>query len=230
MSSAVAESVSAVDTAVLFAHVEDVASAEGHAAPGGFRELYKDGPEAHYKAAGNVYRNPHEAAIIKALNEALVTYGLVRTPRTAAAAAAVVTPLTPACRILDLAAGSGEATLALESIGFRDVTGADPFTGAAYEARVGRPAQSWSFEDIANSCLSETPTFRLAVCCYALHLVEPSWMYGVLYELAQACGYLMIISPHKKPDIPSSAPWSLVPPGELRVDRVHVRLYKSLLI
>ena len=38
---------------------------------GGFRELYKDGPEEHYKRAGDVYRNPHERAVRRAVQGAV---------------------------------------------------------------------------------------------------------------------------------------------------------------
>ena len=202
--------------------------AEGHAVAGGFRELYKDGAETHYKAAGADYRNPHEAAVVKALGEGLATWGLVKTARTRADAAAGVAPLKADSPILDLAAGSGEITLALQAVGFRAITGCDPFTGDAYEARVGKRAEAWSFQDIGNGVLSDDAHFALCVCSYALHLVEPSWMFAVLSELARTCDYLMIISPHKKPEIPAGVPWQLLPPGELRVDRIHVRLLRSL--
>jgi hypothetical protein len=44
---------------------------------GGFRELYKDGPEEHYKRAGDVYRNPHERAVRRAVAAGLAQWRLV---------------------------------------------------------------------------------------------------------------------------------------------------------
>lgn len=232
--SAVSEPLIAV-TAVPIRVEEAAAAAAAHHTPGGFRELYKDGPDTHYKAAGGAYRNPHESSVIKALHEALATFRLVRVESRVAeqGVSPVVVPLTADSPILDLAAGSGEVTIALNALGFTRVTGCDPYTQAAFEARVGRPAESWSFQDIAGGVLSDVEGgYSLAVCSYALHLVEPSWLYGVMTSLAAACDFLMIISPHKKPDLglnPSGYGWALVAPGELRVDRVHVRLLKSLL-
>jgi hypothetical protein len=202
--------------------------AAGHAVSGGFRELYKDGAETHYKAAGDEYRNPHEAAVVKALVTGLKSFGLVQS-LSKGDAGGVIKRLNAASPILDLAAGSGEITLALTAAGFTNVTGCDPFTGAAFLTRVGRPAEPWSFQDIGEGALTDGGrSFELCVCSYALHLVEASWMFAVLYELARNCDYLMVISPHKKPDIPPGSSWEAVAPGEIRVDRVHVRVFKSL--
>ena len=107
------------------------------------------------------------------------------------------------------------------------ITGCDPFTQAAYLARTGNAAQSWSFEDIASGCLDEHWAFDVVVCCYALHLVEPSWMSGLLWELARTCKALVIVSPHKRPVIPPDHGWLPAEPVEIRVDRVHVRCYYS---
>src|SRR5437763_911706 len=76
-------------------------------------------------------------------------------------------------RVLDLACGSGEATLALRELGAGTIDGVDPYTGAAYQARTGQPAEELSFEAIAGGAL-DGRHYNLVVCSYALHLLEPS--------------------------------------------------------
>ena len=56
-------------------------------------------------------------------------------------------------RVLDLACGSGESTLAIEwwfkRVGLTGtVEAADPYTYQAFEDRVGRPAERFSFADV----------------------------------------------------------------------------------
>ena len=57
------------------------------------------------------------------------------------------------CRVLDLACGSGESTVAIElwlkRVGLTGtVEAADPYTYQAFENRVGRPAERFSFADV----------------------------------------------------------------------------------
>ena len=54
-------------------------------------------------------------------------------------------------RVLDLACGSGEVSLALAGFGVPvgQLVACDPYTYAAFESRTGRPCARHSFEDIA---------------------------------------------------------------------------------
>jgi hypothetical protein len=69
----------------------------------------------------------------------------------------------------------------------------------------------------------------MAVCCYALHLCDASWMPGVLWELARTCVVLVVLSPTKRPVIPVGMGWECATPAEIRVDRVRVRCFRSTL-
>ena len=163
------------------------------------------GVEGWYAAEGDAYRNPHEDAIVALLAEVVPAWGL-RGP------------------VLDLACGSGEATLALEALGVGPVTGADPFTGEAYRARAGREAEAVRFEDVAAGVL-EGRSYGLVVCSYALHLVAPSWLPAVCLALARVTPALLVVSPHKRPELRPAWGWTLT--HEAVVQRVRGRLYRG---
>jgi SAM-dependent methyltransferase len=127
-------------------------------------------------------------------------------------------------QVLDLACGSGEATLVLRELGVQHITGCDPYTGAAYLARTGWIARPDSFEDIATGSLSDQQ-FSLIVCSYALHLVVASWLPGVAVALAQLAPALLILTPHKRPLLKPEWGWHLQ--AELYLQRVRARYYVS---
>ena len=170
---------------------------------GGYVEL---GIEGYYTLHAADYRNPHEPAIAACLR------GLVqrRKPN-----------LT---RVLDLACGSGEATLALRALGAGFIDGLDPYTGPAYLARCGQAAESLSFEQIADGALSGR-RWSLIVCSFALHLLQASRLAGTLTQLALCAPELWVLTPHKRPEIRESWGWRLV--DEIVVERVRGRAYMS---
>src|SRR5579884_2441667 len=118
-------------------------------------EYERLGAREFYARHGSDYRNPHEAQIRAALHQAVREWSL------------------DLSHVLDLAAGSGEVTLALRELGAGRIDAIDPFTIAAYAARTGRTAERHTFEQIAQGALSGK-SWRLIVCSFALHLVEPS--------------------------------------------------------
>lgn len=167
----------------------------------GYVELGVDG---YYRAHAADYRNPHEPAIGLCL-------------------AALVQRRTPdLARVLDLACGSGEATLALRALGAGHVDGMDPFTGHAYTARTGQQAEAVSFEMIAGGALAGR-RWSLIVCSFALHLLPASRLAGTLTQLALCAPELWVITPHKRPDIRAAWGWRLI--DEVVVDRVRGRAY-----
>ena len=127
--------------------------------------------------------------------------------------------------VLDLACGSGEATLCLRSLGAERIEGADPFTGEAYERRTGQTALPFSFEQIAAGALVER-RYSLIVCSYALHLLERSRLPSLLAQLAQHSPALLILSPHKRPEIRAEWGWKLT--TELYHRRVRARLFAAV--
>src|SRR5579885_1498147 len=119
------------------------------AGDGAIRHAYeRHGVPAYYARFGTSYRNPHEPAI-----------------RAALAMAAGRWPLDLR-RVLDLACGSGEATLALRKLGARAIVGADPYTGAAYRERTGQEALPLDFAAVAAGALAGE-CYTLAVCSFA---------------------------------------------------------------
>ncbi len=168
------------------------------------------GPEEYYRQHGGDYVNPHEPTIRKILSTIVPEWGL------------------DCSRTLDLAAGAGEITRALldQAAALKlsppEIEGMDPYTGAAYQARTGRVAEAISFEEICDGALSGR-RYSLVVCSFAMHLFESSRLPTLLYRLAEVAPALLILSPHKRPQIKEAWGWTLR--RELLQLRVRARLY-----
>ncbi|MDX2034007.1 MAG: class I SAM-dependent methyltransferase [Blastocatellia bacterium] len=175
--------------------------------PVAIRQLYEQhGAREYYEKFGAEYRNPHEPVICEALREA------VRRWR------------PDLSRVLDLACGSGEATLALEALGAKEIDGVDPFTQEAYLARTGRPAAGHRFEEIAAGALAGR-AYSLIVCSFAMHLVEISWLPALLAQLRTLSDRLLILTPHKRPEIRPEWGWRIE--DEFIHERVRARFYRA---
>lgn len=148
-----------------------------------------------------------------------------------------------------------------------EICASDPFTSPAYEARVKRKCATLSFQDIANGsipdCFStlgddiiretseaiehgeqtEQRPLDMIICSFALHLVEtPSQLFGLLWELSQKARWLVVIAPHKKPEMKYGwgwqqwdiGSWTRAEHGQSRAGieilqhRVHLRAFRSL--
>lgn len=190
-------------------------------------EYNRLGVQKYYEVHARDYRNVHYAEIIKAVDTLMQAYKESE-------------GFTDSLSVLDLACGSGEATLALQrwqathlarsrAIIPTTITidGADPYTGPAYEDRTGKVAASFSFEDVAAGCLGEQQLqYDLCICSFAMHLIQDkSYLWCTLNALARSCTFLALLSPHKKPDVASSTGWLLE--HETVEERVRVRLYRS---
>jgi SAM-dependent methyltransferase len=162
------------------------------------------GVRGFYAEAGSDYRNPHEPQVRRCIEAA------VRTWR------------PDLGRVLDLAAGSGEATLMLRGLGALRVDGIDPYTAGAYAARTGHPAERLTFEDVAAGALAGRH-YTLVVCSFALHLCEASRLPAVAQQLSLVADALQILTPHKRPVIKPQWGWELA--GEIVVERVRARMY-----
>jgi SAM-dependent methyltransferase len=175
--------------------------------PDSIRAAYETmGVTGFYSQHGASYRNPHEEDVDALLGAALQTF------------------LPDTSRVLDLACGSGEVSLALMRRGVkpRAVTACDPYTAQAYEARVAQACQPWSFEDIALGALGGE-VYSLVVCCFALHLCPDSWLPRTCLALAQSATELWVLTPHKRPDLRPEWGWRL--DRELTHERVRLRRY-----
>lgn len=175
--------------------------------PVALRQLYEQhGAREYYEQFGAEYSNPHEPVIREALREAAERWR------------------PDLSRVLDLACGSGEATLALEALGATEIGGVDPFTQEAYLARTGRVAEGQSFEQIASGALAGR-RYSLIVCSFAMHLVEVSWLPALLAQLGMISDRLLILTPHKRPEIRQEWGWRME--DEFILERVRVRLYRA---
>jgi SAM-dependent methyltransferase len=173
--------------------------------PESIRKQYgQHGVQPYYEQFGASYRNPHEAALNRAIHSAVSTWSLDLT------------------HVLDLACGSGEATLALRDLGAKAIEGVDPYTALAYQARTGQAAETLTFEAVAAGALAGR-RYSLIVCSYALHLLAPSRLPRLAYQLSRIAGGLLVLTPHKRPAIRAEWGWRLV--GEMVVDRVRARSY-----
>jgi hypothetical protein len=197
----------------------DVSRGDG----GGVRDEYAahpGGATGWYREHGADYRNPHEPAVV-----ALIEH------------AAAVGWIDPEWSYLDLACGSGEATLALVGIGADPsrIAACDPFTGAAYASRVGRAPHSWSFRDIAlGACATAGDegaplTVDAVVCSFALHLCEASWLPLVCQALATSAHTLVILTPHKRPELrPAQSGWHLTATHRHPSPRALLRVFRAV--
>lgn len=163
------------------------------------------GATAYYREHAQHYRNPHEPEVRHAIGLAVAKWKLNLS------------------RVLDLAAGTGEATLALRELNAKCIDACDPYLFAQYEQRVGQRCGRLSFEDIAAGALAGR-TYDLIVCSFALHLAEPSRLPRICYELARVSPTLLIVTPHKRPDIRREWGWNRS--DELIWAKVRCRLYQ----
>jgi SAM-dependent methyltransferase len=169
-------------------------------------EYENHGPAEFYRRFGPGYRNPHEPSVQRSIRLAVGQWR------------------PDLSRVLDLAAGSGEVTLALRDLGAAHVDGIDPYTAGAYERRTGRAAEPLRFEDVAAGALAGR-TYTLVVCSFALHLCEPSRLPAVAYQLSLVAPALLVLTPHKRPHLRQEWGWN--PAGEQVVERVRSRFYRS---
>jgi SAM-dependent methyltransferase len=163
------------------------------------------GVAGFYQRFGDTYRNPHEAAIRTALPLALTRWDLALD------------------RVLDLACGSGEITLALQELGCSSIDGIDPYTYQAYAERTGRTAERYTFEQIAAGALAGR-AYDTIVCSFALHLLALSRLPALAAQLSLIGDALLVLTPHKRPQLLPEWGWSCV--DELIVERVRVRYYR----
>lgn len=168
------------------------------------RERYaREGVEGFYRREGASYRNPHEDGVH-----------------------AILAWAEPRGRVLDLGAGSGEATLWLEARG-RVVDACDPWTAEAFRARVGRDCAPWSFVDIVRGCLDDR-RWDWIVASFTLHLAPESLLPALGWELARHAPRLLVVTPHKRPALEPRHGWALDTQHLDRVSRVRGRVYRSL--
>ncbi len=144
------------------------------------RLLYEEhGAEAYYQSLGDTYENPHFPEIAS-----LVRRNLHRIDTSS---------------ILDFAAGGGEVTKVLLDAGVQNITGADPFTGTLFEKNTGLICEPWSFADVVRVGLPAT--YSAVISSFALHLCPASSLFPLCWNLLDASPLLVMITPHKRPEL-----------------------------
>ncbi|CAD8070232.1 unnamed protein product [Paramecium sonneborni] len=169
------------------------------------REGYEEmGHQQYYQQHGSNYQNPHEHKIKQLLLIALTEWKPKLT------------------KVLDLACGSGEITLMLQSLGVKNIVAIDPYTMLAFKKRTGQECLPISFEQIADGQIQDHQ-YSLIICSYAMHLADDSLLPGLCIQLAMISKHMIILSPHKRPIIK----WGWNQNHEIIKDKIHARFYTS---
>ncbi|MEO6037806.1 MAG: class I SAM-dependent methyltransferase, partial [Saprospiraceae bacterium] len=149
------------------------------------RPLYEEyGAEGYYTAFGEHYENPHFAEIAALLERNFPRFDC-------------------SGEVLDFAAGGGEVTKVLSRLGAPRLIGCDPFTHALFEKNTGLPCLQLSFKAVIRQGLPGT--YSLIVSSFALHLCPPKELFPLAWQLLQAAPLLVVLSPHKRPELENLA-------------------------
>ncbi len=144
------------------------------------RNKYQElGVEGFYTQYGADYSNPHEAQIRQLLlqNQDRIDYN----------------------KVLDFCCGSGEVSRTLIEAGYGHVFASDPFTYEAYQKNCGRECWQYTFEDVIRTPIPEQ--FSVVICSFAMHLCPDEQLFPLVYQLFQSTSQLVIITPHKRPEL-----------------------------
>lgn len=137
------------------------------------------GVEEYYTLYGAEYANPHFPQV----RELLVRDA----------------PHIDYSHTLDFCCGGGEVSLVLKELGYDASQGCDPFTGKLYEANLGKPCLPWSFQDVVEGKLKGQ--YSSVICSFAMHLCPAKQLYPLVFNLFQCAPQLVILTPHKRPEL-----------------------------
>jgi hypothetical protein len=144
------------------------------------RPLYEaHGAEGYYQEHADTYENPHFPEIAALLQ--------ANAPRLDLQA------------VLDFSAGGGEVTRVLQELGYSDIIGSDPYTHALYTRKTGKPCLPLSFDDVIKKGIPGK--YSAIISAFALHLCPPKDLYPLVYQLFQVAPQLVVLTPHKRPEL-----------------------------
>jgi len=167
----------------------------------------KYGVENFYQNHFNEYKNPHEIIIQKSISFVNDNWNVNLN------------------KVLDLAAGDGAITKQLIKIGLTNIDAVDPYSYKFYNTETNKKCSPISFDDIIQGSL-DNKHYTTTICSFALHLLEPSKLPTFLYKMTQISDQLLILSPHKRPEIKEEWGWSLE--NEIVIDKVRTRLFNNI--
>ena len=134
-------------------------------------------------------------------------------------------PLDLSRRVLDLAAGSGEADIALCKLGAGAIDATDPFTHAAYAARTGSRVRAARLRGRrrrrAGRPVVRADRLQLRAAPVRARRASP----GVAAALSLLAPSLLVLTPHKRPVLRPAWGWNLA--GEFVIERVRTRWYRQ---
>jgi hypothetical protein len=137
------------------------------------------GVEAYYRESGASYSNPHFPYVRSLLlrNQHRIDYQ----------------------NILDFCCGSGEVSQVVRELGFSDITASDPYTGDAFQKTMGLSCYPWSFKDVIRG--KWEGSYSAVICSFAMHLCPEEQLYPLAHQLLSKAPLLVIITPHKRPNL-----------------------------
>ncbi|GJM32952.1 MAG: hypothetical protein DHS20C18_19530 [Saprospiraceae bacterium] len=137
------------------------------------------GVEGYYREHGSDYTNPHFDQVRQLLiqNRQRIDYQ----------------------SILDFSCGSGEVSQVIQELGYALPTASDPFTSAAYHEKFKQRCLDYSFQDVIKGQLEGQ--FSAIICSFAMHLCPPKDLFPLVFQLFQHTSRLVIITPHKRPEL-----------------------------
>ena len=144
------------------------------------RHQYEDlGVDGYYSKHAAQYSNPHVLQIRDLLikNESRIDFR----------------------QILDLSCGHGEVSQVIKGLGYKNFMGSDPYTFKSYIKKLKAPCFQWSFKDIIKGQL--TGKYSSIICSFAMHLCPEKQLYPLTHQIFQHCNQLVIITPHKRPQL-----------------------------
>ncbi|HLP94056.1 MAG TPA: hypothetical protein VK168_08465 [Saprospiraceae bacterium] len=145
------------------------------------RPLYDQyGADGYYRQFSEEYENPHFPEI-----KALLLQNLYRIDCSAG--------------VMDFSAGGGEVSMVLQEAGVKGITGSDPFTHQLYSRQTGLPCLELSFRDVIRNGLPGQ--YSVVISSFALHLCPEKELFPLIWNLLQAAPLLVLITPHKRPEL-----------------------------
>jgi hypothetical protein len=172
------------------------------------RPLYDQyGADGYYRVFSDSYENPHFPQI-----SALLKRNLHR--------------MDTSGEMLDFSAGGGEVTRVLQEAGLCGITGCDPYTYELYHRNTGLPCLALSFKDVIRVGLPGT--YSVIISSFALHLCPEKDLFSLVWKFFQASPLLVVLTPHKRPELEQLTGVSLLWQDVVENDRgkkVRIKAY-----
>ncbi len=170
----------------------------------------KKGVNAYYREEGAQYANPHFSQVRELLRRNADRIDYTHT--------------------FDFCCGAGEVSTAIRELGYAPPIASDPYTGEAYRRRHDASCLPFSFDDVVRGALAGYGPFSSVICSFALHLCPASQLFPLVFQLFQTTSRLVIITPHKRPDLAGLEGVELEFRDEVRTGRgkrVQLKAYRA---